>query len=214
MADAMSRVTSLVEPIVVDAGFELYDLVREGGIVRVTVDCPEGVGMDALRDVTKRVSICFDDHDPIPGTYTLEVTSPGLERTLRLPHHFQGAVGERISLKTKEPIDGKRRFAGVLIEVGDDFVVLDRTDVSVQQHLNGKSGGAKAKKAKASRTEVSTVEAPAATSGSAPSRSAPDLVAETDRIPLSLITRARTVFEWNSGSGADSTRVDRKATNS
>lgn len=131
MADALSRLSDLVVPIVADAGCELYDLVRDGKVVRVTIDHPDGVGLDALRSVTRAVSVAIDEHDPVPGSFTLEVTSPGLERRLRLPGHFAGAVGETISVKTFHPVpdDGgvdRRRVRGELISAdGVEIVVVD-----------------------------------------------------------------------------------------
>ena len=116
------RVRALVEPLVADLHLELYDLEYSGGVVRVTVDQPGGVGMDAIASLTRALSRAFDEQDPIDGHFTLEVSSPGLERTLRTPAHFATAVGTRIAIKAIPHLDGDRRFTGTLERAGDDDV--------------------------------------------------------------------------------------------
>src|SRR6476619_7229859 len=118
------RVRALVEPLVADLHLELYDLEYSGGVVRVTVDQAGGVGMDTIASLTRALSRAFDEQDPIDGHFTLEVSSPGLERTLRTPAHFATAVGTRVSIKAIAHLEGDRRFAGTLERAGD-------TDVSV-----------------------------------------------------------------------------------
>ena len=118
------RVRALVEPLVADLQLDLYDLEYSGGVVRVTVDQAGGVGMDTIASLTRALSRAFDEQDPIDGHFTLEVSSPGLERTLRTPAHFATAVGTRVSIKAIAHLEGDRRFAGTLERAGD-------TDVSV-----------------------------------------------------------------------------------
>ena len=118
------RVRALVEPLVADLHLDLYDLESTGGVVRVTVDQAGGVGMDTIASLTRALSRAFDEQDPIDGHFTLEVSSPGLERTLRTPAHFATAVGTRVSIKAIAHLEGDRRFAGTLERAGD-------TDVSV-----------------------------------------------------------------------------------
>src|SRR5262245_45811835 len=96
----IERVTELVAPILADFGLELYDLEHTGGVLKVTVDRAGGVDLDALAAVTRNVSRELDHADPIPGHYTLEITSPGLERVLRTPAHFAGAVGSKVNVRT------------------------------------------------------------------------------------------------------------------
>ncbi len=121
------RVRALVEPLVADLQLDLYDLEYSGGVVRVTVDQAGGVGMDTIASLTRALSRAFDEQDPIDGHFTLEVSSPGLERTLRTPAHFATAVGTRVSIKAIAHLDGDRRFAGTLERAGDAdvSVILD-----------------------------------------------------------------------------------------
>ena len=88
----LARVRQLVAPIASDLGLEVYDVEQRGGTLRVTLDTPPGspggVTLDNLALASRLVSRELDEHDPVPGRYTLEVTSPGVERTLRTPAHF------------------------------------------------------------------------------------------------------------------------------
>src|SRR5688572_21390947 len=87
------QVQSIIEPVLADLGLELYDLEHGGGSLRVTVDREGGLDAELITQATRLISRELDRTDPIPGAYTLEVSSPGLERTLRRPEHFRRAVG-------------------------------------------------------------------------------------------------------------------------
>jgi ribosome maturation factor RimP len=113
------RLHELVAPIVADLQLDLYDLEYAGGVLRITIDTPpgspSGVDVDALAQCTRLVSRELDHTDPIPGHYTLEVTSPGLERTLRRPGHFQREVGKTVAIRLRDVEAGQRRVSGVLV---------------------------------------------------------------------------------------------------
>jgi ribosome maturation factor RimP len=126
---APDRVRRLVEPIVEQAGLGLYDLELAGAVLRVVVDRPTGdpdagLGLDALTDLTRSISRALDDDDPIAGRFTLEVSSPGLERALRTPAHFAAAVGEVVAVKTIPGLEGERRVRGTLESADDDGIVI------------------------------------------------------------------------------------------
>jgi len=123
----VERVNDLVDPLCVRVGVEMVDLEFAGGVLRITVDQPGGVGTEALAALAGEVSRALDRTDPIPGTFTLEITSPGIERPLKRPEHFGRVVGARISLKTHPGTEGDRRLEGVL-EVADDIGLVVRTD--------------------------------------------------------------------------------------
>src|SRR5690606_13015901 len=116
------RLHDIVEPLCADLGLELVDLEYTSGVVRVTIDRTGGVDIDAIAHLTREVSRAFDRHDPIAGRYTLEVSSPGLERPLRTPAHFARAVGATVRIKTRPGTEGDRRVDGVL-EAADDHGV-------------------------------------------------------------------------------------------
>jgi ribosome maturation factor RimP len=123
MSDDLCDVLS---PLLKGEGLELVDLEVRAGLVRVTVDRPGGVDLEALSAANRVVSAALDDVDPVPGRYTLEVSSPGVERRLRTPEQFSRAVGETVSVRTL-PGDGPaRRLRGRLSSVdGTGFVVED-----------------------------------------------------------------------------------------
>ena len=122
------RVRELVEPVVTGAGYSLYDVEHTGGAVRVLVDREGGVGLDELAELTRRVSRLLDEDDPIPGRYTLEVSSPGLERPLRTAAHFAGAVGSEVTVKTLPGVEGERRVRGTLVAADDDGFTVRPTE--------------------------------------------------------------------------------------
>jgi len=118
------QLRTIVEPIVASLDATIYDLEFEGGSLRLTLDRPGGIDLDTIAEATRQVSRQLDLDDPIPGAYTLEVTSPGLERTLRLPGHWTSALGERVRVKTKPHVDGERRVDGVVASVAGDRVTI------------------------------------------------------------------------------------------
>ncbi|MEX1217118.1 MAG: ribosome maturation factor RimP [Acidimicrobiales bacterium] len=107
-----ARVRALIEPLVASQGLILFDLEQAGPILRVTVDRNGGVGIDDITKTTRAISRAFDEHDPIASAYTLEVSSPGLERVLRTPAHYAWAVGRTVAVKTYPNHPVGRRFAG------------------------------------------------------------------------------------------------------
>lgn len=120
MSNVVDTVTTMVLPILADLSLELYDLEFNGGILRVTIDTPAGqaagVDIDQISLVTRLLGRELDHNEnAVPGRFTLEVTSPGLERTLRTPHHFQREIGKSVTIRLSTEHEGRRRLAGVLI---------------------------------------------------------------------------------------------------
>ena len=130
----LEEVADLAEAVVRRRSLRLWD-VELGGrpgntVVRVFVDSENGVDLDTVADVSEELSRGLDLKDPIPGRYTLEVSSPGLERTLKTPEHFRLSVGRRVVLKTREPLeeDGSHRIEGVIDSAGETSAKV-RTDL-------------------------------------------------------------------------------------
>ena len=115
---------AVLQPVVVAAGLELVDVEMKSGVLQVTVDREGGVDLQALTDANRAVSTLLDEVDPIPGRYSLEVSSPGIERPLRTPAHFAKAVGATVSVKTRPQVPGDRRLRGTLMSSDDDGFVL------------------------------------------------------------------------------------------
>lgn len=128
MGDVVERLWVVLEPYLEAEGVELDDLdVRgrgSGRIVRVTVDAPGGVGVDRIAELSRGLSHLLDDSDPVSGSYTLEVSSPGLERRLRRPTHFAKAVGREVDVRTAAEIEGVRHHRGTLEQVEDSTLHL------------------------------------------------------------------------------------------
>ena len=125
-------ITALVAPIVSDLKLDLYDLEFNGGLLKITVDTlpgsESGITLDQLALVTRLVGRDLDHHDPIPGHYTLEVSSPGLERKLRTPEHFAAALGKQVRVRTVAGTEGERRVEGELTAADEHGVVLATPD--------------------------------------------------------------------------------------
>jgi ribosome maturation factor RimP len=123
-----------LEPVVVAADLELVDVELRSGVLLVTVDRPGGVDLEALTDANRAVSSVLDALDPIPGRYTLEVSSPGVERRLRTPAHFVKAVGETVTVKTRPQVPGDRRLRGRLAAADEDGLelVAEGTETAVR----------------------------------------------------------------------------------
>lgn len=122
--EPLQRVRDLLEPLLAAENVDIFDLQIGPGIVRVYVDREGGIDMESVADATRLISDALDEADPIPGKYSLEVSSPGLERPLRTPEHFRRFVGSTVALKTKEEIDGERRFQGELTAADDTSATL------------------------------------------------------------------------------------------
>src|SRR4051794_16854531 len=126
----VERVRSSVAPLLADLGLEIYDIEHAGGVLRIVVDKPGGVDLDAIALATRVVSRQLDHADPIPGRYTLEVTSPGIERSLRTPEHFRRVLGQIVTIRTNPDAPGERRGRGQLAAVDDDGITLAVEDGS------------------------------------------------------------------------------------
>ena len=130
---ALDEVRDLAEAIARRRSLQLWD-VEFGGrpgssIVRVFVHGEEGVDLDTVAQISEEISRALDLRDPIPGRYTLEVSTPGLERNLRTPDHFSRSVGDRVVVKTREIVVGNsHRVEGTIRDARPDAVVLHLED--------------------------------------------------------------------------------------
>jgi ribosome maturation factor RimP len=130
--DILEKVRSLASPLAAQEGMELVD-VEFGGpsgrqTLRLFIDKPGGVSLDDCTSISRAVSAALDVEDPIEGAYDLEVSSPGLDRPLRTPEHFQKYAGERVKVKTYAPIsetDNRKTFIGKLLGFEEGKVVVD-----------------------------------------------------------------------------------------
>ncbi|MFN8642041.1 MAG: ribosome maturation factor RimP [Candidatus Binatia bacterium] len=124
----IGRVWRAVDPLVTAQGMEIVDIDyrREGrgNVLRFYLDRPDrGVTIDELTAMSRRLGDFIEVHDLVPASYTLEVSSPGINRRLRQPDHFRRYVGKRVRVRTIEHSDGRRAFIGVLRDVRADGIV-------------------------------------------------------------------------------------------
>jgi ribosome maturation factor RimP len=119
----------LLGPVVANLGYELWEIEYApragGGLLRLYIDSPDGISLDDCEKVSRAVSAVLDEADPIPNEYTLEVSSPGLDRVLRTQGHFARFAGERVKVEMIALINGRKRFQGRLQKVGESEITLE-----------------------------------------------------------------------------------------
>jgi len=120
---------ALLQPVVEDLGYGLWELEyttgRGGAVLRLYIDSPEGIAVEDCERVSRAVSERLDADDPLPGQYTLEVSSPGIERPLRTAVHFAPYVGETVFVELAQPVEGRRRFKGPLAAAGVETIEVE-----------------------------------------------------------------------------------------
>ena len=122
------RLRALLEPAVTALGYELvgveYFPQGSGSMVRVYIDSPDGITVDDCERVSHQVSGVLDVEDPVRGGYTLEVSSPGVDRPLYTPEDFSRFAGERVRVRLDVPVQGRRNITGILKGFSDGNVVV------------------------------------------------------------------------------------------
>jgi len=126
------KIREIVEPLVLHAGMELVNVEylrgSKGMTLRITIDREGGVSVDDCAQISRLVSDVLDVKDPVPGHYNLEVSSPGINRPLITRRDFERFTGEKVYIKTRNMIDGRRRYRGILEKVEDDTVYVRAVD--------------------------------------------------------------------------------------
>jgi ribosome maturation factor RimP len=129
MAKIADKVFTIINPIVIDMGYELLGIeyVASGkhSVLRLYIDSEEGVGVNDCETVSRQVSAIMDVEEPITGQYNLEVSSPGIERPLFVISHYQRFLGHDVCLRTYRPIDGRRNFTGSIGSVGESSNTIE-----------------------------------------------------------------------------------------
>jgi ribosome maturation factor RimP len=125
----ISNIKELLEPILIEKNLELFDIEFKGlgrkGILRVYIDKVEGVTIDDCARISRELGALLDVHEVIPGSYNLEISSPGLTRPLRKPSDYLRFRGKKVKIKTVEDIGNKKVFKGKLLDFIDDTVSLE-----------------------------------------------------------------------------------------
>ncbi len=129
MAVSRDQLIGLLEPTVTALGYELVELEYiprgQNQVLRVYIDTRTGVTVDDCACVSEAIEEVLDSQDPILGRYSLEVSSPGIERPLRKSEDYSRFAGERVKIRTTLPINGQRNFTGSLIGLDEGTIVLE-----------------------------------------------------------------------------------------
>ncbi len=131
MTDLLRRIEDIVAPTIVDMGYELVRVaMSKGGTLQIMIEPADGRPMDVedCATLSRALSAVLDVEDPISGAYTLEVSSPGIDRPLTRPKDYERWTGHLARLETMEPVAGRRRFKGTLIGFSDGVVRLRLDD--------------------------------------------------------------------------------------
>jgi ribosome maturation factor RimP len=132
VTDLLRRIEDIVAPTVVGMGYELVRVAmsRGGGTLQIMIEPADGSPMDveACAVLSRALSAVLDVEDPIPATYTLEVSSPGIDRPLTRAKDYARWAGHVARLETALPVEGRRRFKGTLLGLADDMVKLRLED--------------------------------------------------------------------------------------
>jgi len=129
MRTTLAGLREMLEPGVRALGFELVEVEYTGGhghnVLRIYIDHPKGITVDDCAAVSRQASAVLDVEDPIPESYVLEVSSPGLDRPLVKREDFERHAGETVKVRMHEGVAGRRNFKGTLVGVQDDQVLVD-----------------------------------------------------------------------------------------
>jgi ribosome maturation factor RimP len=130
MGFEVERVREVAERVAASSGLEVVEVELRGGgkarMLRIVIDKPAGVTHEDCANLSREVSTILDVEDAVPGgSYTLEVSSPGLDRKLTRPAEFERFTGSRVKLTTRNPVSGNRHFEGRLESFADGRLTLD-----------------------------------------------------------------------------------------
>lgn len=128
MSTRLEQLQTLLAPIIESLGYQCWgvEFISQGkhSVLRVYIDHADGIGVADCEKVSKQVSAILDVEDPIPYEYTLEVSSPGMDRPLFTLEQYQQFVGEQLKIKLRSAFEGRRNFNGILQGIEDQQIVL------------------------------------------------------------------------------------------
>ena len=124
-----NRIEEIAQRVAVSEGMEVVEVEVKGGgrnqFVRISIDKPEGVNHADCELISQQVGTILDVEDVVPGHYTLEVSSPGIERKLLKPRDFERFLGKKAKVTLRAPVDNQRHWEGTLAGFADGVIVLD-----------------------------------------------------------------------------------------
>lgn len=133
--DLINNLINLFKPVVIELGYEFYylEFVKEEGenYLRVYIDNNNGIGLDDCEKVSRRISEILDEEDPIQDSYYLEVSSPGIFRTLFTDEHLNRYLNSTISLNLNKLYEGKRKFEGKLMKFDSNNIIINYKSIDL-----------------------------------------------------------------------------------
>lgn len=135
-----TELEALISPIVTDLGYELWgcEYLSQGkySLLRIYIDKAEGIGLEDCEQVSREVSAMLDVEDPISGNYNLEISSPGLPRPLFYLWQYSRYQGQAVQLKLSRPVNGQKKWQGVINTVTDDSISIQAGEVELVIEFN------------------------------------------------------------------------------
>lgn len=123
-----SEIEQLIQPTVESMGYDLWgcEYLAQGkhSLLRIYIDKADGIGVEDCEKISRQVSAILDVEDPIPGNYSLEVSSPGIPRPLFRTSQYERYIGLDVQIKLFKPVDSKRKFVGTIVSVDENTLVL------------------------------------------------------------------------------------------
>lgn len=131
---SLEKTTALIDEVVRAEGFDLVEVELKGSpgrrVLRIFIDRTGGINHDDCARISHLVGPLLEVEEAVPGSYTLEVSSPGLNRRLRTPGEFQRFAGRLVKISTREAVDGSRHFSGRLLGMKGTRVAVERSDAT------------------------------------------------------------------------------------
>ena len=140
MAKFEQKLTDMLRPAVEETGKELLgvEFISAGNnsVLRLFIDHENGIDVDDCAEVSRQVGAILDVEDPISSEYNLEVSSPGVDRPLFELSHFQQVIGETINVKLSMPLNGRRKFKGLLAAIENDTLIIEVDGIDYELVIN------------------------------------------------------------------------------
>lgn len=141
MGPMQQKLVAMFSPAISGLGYELWgvEYISQGknSVLRLYIDSENGITVEDCRQVSHQVSGILDVEDPIKGQYSLEVSSPGLDRPLFTADHYARNLGAKVKVRLRQAVLGRRNFTAVIDSVKDDEICLvDETDEAIVVHVS------------------------------------------------------------------------------
>ena len=138
-----TKVEELVKPIIENLGYSVYDVIyqKEGkdNYLRIFIDSPKGIGLNDCELVNNSITDILDEKDYIKAQYFLEISSPGIERTLRREEQFKENIGKQVEIHLYKQINNQKTITGILNEYNEDYIIVDDVEIENKNIASAKT---------------------------------------------------------------------------